>query len=463
MDWKNPIATILISTLSIIVSLNKPNKIVKSTNDILNLGVANDISLSLAVLIPIISSINLIMIYKYDIMFLMKRVMILVSIGSNLQMFNKFLNFVNYKNFLGIKNFKISITDTDLPSGFIEDIKYDEIFGEENLEKERNLKRWLKVNHFQVLSPSLERSGGLVFNVINIVSLCLSAILTYLYHNEKRWYLSNLIALGYIMNFINSVRLPNFKVSFVLLLGLLIYDVFFVFKTDVMVTVAKSVDLPIKLVFPMNDTFSIIGLGDIVLPGLFINLCYNHSRKYFIISVINYCISLVECFFVLNYYNFGQPALLYIVPHLLLSSVFTALVQGELSELFSYEMLKFDENFVYDEDSVDEIIEAQSEDEDEDDDYRLDSYDEWEFKVEDLDTDVDTLESIDDIIYQFGEDSDDGTFIIKSGLEMEESDIENDYGDEGEEEVGEDGGRKDDEDIETLLNDIQRSPRYRYI
>ncbi|CAH6718834.1 hypothetical protein CLIB1444_01S15544 [[Candida] jaroonii] len=463
MDWKNPIATILISTLSIIVSLNKPNKIVKSTNDILNLGVANDISLSLAVLIPIISSINLIMIYKYDIMFLMKRVMILVSIGSNLQMFNKFLNFVNYKNFLGIKNFKISITDTDLPSGFIEDIKYDEIFGEENLEKERNLKRWLKVNHFRVLSPSLERSGGLVFNVINIVSLCLSAILTYLYHNEKRWYLSNLIALGYIMNFINSVRLPNFKVSFVLLLGLLIYDVFFVFKTDVMVTVAKSVDLPIKLVFPMNDTFSIIGLGDIVLPGLFINLCYNHSRKYFIISVINYCISLAECFFVLNYYNFGQPALLYIVPHLLLSSVFTALVQGELSELFSYEMLKFDENFVYDEDSVDEIIEAQSEDEDEDDDYRLDSYDEWEFKVEDLDTDVDTLESIDDIIYQFGEDSDDGTFIIKSGSEMEESDIENDYGDEGEEEVGEDGGRKDDEDIETLLNDIQRSPRYRYI
>ena len=54
--------------------------------------------------------------------------------------------------------------------------------------------------------------------------------------------------------------------------GLFVYDVFFVFATDVMVTVAKSFDAPIKLLIPKDIwaptyNFSMLGLGDIVLPG----------------------------------------------------------------------------------------------------------------------------------------------------------------------------------------------------
>ena len=54
--------------------------------------------------------------------------------------------------------------------------------------------------------------------------------------------------------------------------GLFFYDIFWVFGTDVMVTVAKSFDAPIKLLFP-KDLFaaelqySMLGLGDIVIPG----------------------------------------------------------------------------------------------------------------------------------------------------------------------------------------------------
>merc|ERR1712032_964712 len=52
-----------------------------------------------------------------------------------------------------------------------------------------------------------------------------------------------------------------------------------------MLTVAKSIDAPIKLLFPtdwaaINDEtglsepkFSLLGLGDIVIPGIFIGLC----------------------------------------------------------------------------------------------------------------------------------------------------------------------------------------------
>ncbi len=51
------------------------------------------------------------------------------------------------------------------------------------------------------------------------------------------------------------------------------------FGTEVMVTVAKSFDAPIKLLFPKNlfdplrepgKGLSMLGLGDIVLPGKFI-------------------------------------------------------------------------------------------------------------------------------------------------------------------------------------------------
>jgi minor histocompatibility antigen H13 len=51
-----------------------------------------------------------------------------------------------------------------------------------------------------------------------------------------------------------------------------VYDIFWVFGTDVMVTVAKSFDAPVKLLWPKDLFaeqlhFSMLGLGDIVIPG----------------------------------------------------------------------------------------------------------------------------------------------------------------------------------------------------
>ena len=45
-----------------------------------------------------------------------------------------------------------------------------------------------------------------------------------------------------------------------------------------MVTVATSIDAPIKLQFPKDlstdpPKYSILGLGDIVIPGIFVSLC----------------------------------------------------------------------------------------------------------------------------------------------------------------------------------------------
>ncbi len=71
---------------------------------------------------------------------------------------------------------------------------------------------------------------------------------------------------------------------------LFVYDLFWVYETDVMVTVAKSIDLPLKLQFPYLDKhdnvmkFSMLGLGDIVLPGLLLSLCIKYDIDSCILS-----------------------------------------------------------------------------------------------------------------------------------------------------------------------------------
>lgn len=81
---------------------------------------------------------------------------------------------------------------------------------------------------------------------------------------------------------IETLSLPNFKVGYILMWGLFFYDIFWVFGTDVMVTVAKNIDAPIKLLFPIDmaavpPTFSMLGLGDIVIPGVFVAMALKYD------------------------------------------------------------------------------------------------------------------------------------------------------------------------------------------
>ncbi len=116
------------------------------------------------------------------------------------------------------------------------------------------------------------------------VSLALYAV----YATTKHWLLSNLYAEAFCIFAITSLVLDSFATGIALLSGLFFYDVFWVFGTDVMVTVAKGFDGPIKVLFPRNVLtllasgnllqskgvpMAMLGLGDIVLPGVFVALC----------------------------------------------------------------------------------------------------------------------------------------------------------------------------------------------
>ena len=66
------------------------------------------------------------------------------------------------------------------------------------------------------------------------------------------------------------LNLGSTKTGVILLWGLFLYDVWWVFFTPVMVAVATKIDGPIKLLFPtrsLDRKFNMLGLGDIVIPG----------------------------------------------------------------------------------------------------------------------------------------------------------------------------------------------------
>jgi len=186
----------------------------------------------------------------------------------------------------------------------------------------------------------------------DIVALFISIGLAYWYFVTKHWVANNILGLAFCIQAISMLSLGSYSIGSTLLIGLFFYDVFWVFGTDVMVTVARNFDAPIKLVFPKNIfaeafEFSMLGLGDIVIPGVFIALLLRfdahrqRGRKhfaeiYFSICYIAYIIGLVLTIFIMHTFQAAQPALLYLVPACLLSSFFTAFFRGELVPLFSY-------------------------------------------------------------------------------------------------------------------------------
>lgn len=123
-----------------------------------------------------------------------------------------------------------------------------------------------------------------------------------------------------------------------------------------------------------------------------------------------------------------------------------SMVRGEFSRFWNY-----DSTFEQYDDNNDYIVDHEAIDEEDDDDYALDSYDEWEFKVEELrDQVTDIDEDEEDIeFYNYLEDDDDQTFVIDNGDEdLEEND---DDGDDEEDD--------DDEEVEDISKLIEESSK----
>lgn len=211
------------------------------------------------------------------------------------------------------------------------------------------------------------------FDYVTVGCAIISVFFTAYYVITKNWIASNLFGEAFASSGIQFLDLDDFKTGMILLAGLFVYDIFWVFGTEVMVTVAKNFDAPIKLLFPKDLTaekfqFAMLGLGDIVIPGIFVALCLrfdyylatqrvNRSSKskskgglagtkfpkpYFTACLIAYIAGLITTVSVMHVFKAAQPALLYLSPACILSVLITGAIRGELPEVFSYksEMLK---------------------------------------------------------------------------------------------------------------------------
>ena len=242
---------------------------------------------------------------------------------------------------------------------------------------------------------------GAEISKLNIITFLLGLIVGGIYYFNKNWILNNILGMAFSIFGIENIALGEFKTGVILLSLLFFYDIFWVFFTPVMVSVAKNLEGPVKLMFPKlqeaieemkkekgDDNqyadksydpreYNMIGLGDIVIPGVYIALMlrfdiylfyqakkditqfgYSFKRmKYFWITFIFYNIGVLMALFSTYFFKHAQPALLYLVPCILLSSSIMALVNKDLKILWN-----FDEEKINKEEEEEEKEDSEEED-----------------------------------------------------------------------------------------------------
>ncbi|XP_061879810.1 signal peptide peptidase-like 2 [Entelurus aequoreus] len=199
-------------------------------------------------------------------------------------------------------------------------------------------------------------------------ALCVGVSITWMvFRNEDQWawVLQDGLGIAFCLYMLKTVRLPTFKACTLLLAVLFVYDVFFVFITpfftksgeSIMVEVAAGPSdsamhekLPMVLKVPrLNSSplalcdrpFSLLGFGDVLVPGLLVAYCNrfdiltHSSRIYFVACTIAYGVGLLITFVALAVMQMGQPALLYLVPCTLLTSLVVALWRRELPQFWT--------------------------------------------------------------------------------------------------------------------------------
>lgn len=119
----------------------------------------------------------------------------------------------------------------------------------------------------------------------HVFALLASVVTTVVYNSTSSPFLSNTLGYGLCYGSLLLISPTNLLIGSLVLIGLFFYDITMVFYTPYMVTVATKLDVPIKLQFEAASRRSILGLGDIVLPGILmafalrLDLWLHYQRK----------------------------------------------------------------------------------------------------------------------------------------------------------------------------------------
>ncbi|XP_022738189.1 signal peptide peptidase-like 2 [Durio zibethinus] len=221
------------------------------------------------------------------------------------------------------------------------------------------LSRWFK--HAGESSIKMPFFGAFSYLALAVSPFCVAlAVVWAVYRNVSyAWIGQDVLGIALIITVLQIVRVPNLKVGTVLLSCAFLYDIFWVFVSkklfheSVMIVVARGDKsgedgIPMLLKIPrMFDPwggYSIIGFGDILLPGLLIAFSLRYDwlanktlrSGYFLWAMIAYGLGLLVTYVALNLMDgHGQPALLYIVPFTLGTFLNLGRKRGDLGVLWS--------------------------------------------------------------------------------------------------------------------------------
>jgi minor histocompatibility antigen H13 len=182
----------------------------------------------------------------------------------------------------------------------------------------------------------------LEFSMLDVLLMPAAVAFCYWYYQKKHWVANNVLGLAFSLQGVEHLSLGTVQNGVILLCGLFFYDVFWVFCTPVMVSVAKNFDAPIKLLFPKSlgsAEMSMLGLGDIVIPGIMVaivlryDVAHGGKVKYFSSAMIGYVAGIAATIVVMNVFDAAQPALLYIVPSVLGATFGHAWMNGDVETL----------------------------------------------------------------------------------------------------------------------------------
>ncbi|PIN01649.1 putative protein, contains PA domain [Handroanthus impetiginosus] len=203
--------------------------------------------------------------------------------------------------------------------------------------------------------------GAISYLTLAVAPFCIAFAVVWAVYREVSfaWIGQDILGIALIITVLQIVRIPNLKVGTVLLGCAFIYDIFWVFisktlfKESVMIVVARGdrsgedgipMLLKIPRLFDPWGGYSIIGFGDILLPGLVVafSLRYDWLAKkslragYFLWAMLAYGLGLLITYVALNLMDgHGQPALLYIVPFTLGTFLALGRKRGDLNILWT--------------------------------------------------------------------------------------------------------------------------------
>lgn len=215
------------------------------------------------------------------------------------------------------------------------------------------------------------------FTPAEMVSFVFSSAFSLVYYlvikHDQDHLMNNVFGICFCVQAVEKISVGSFTNGVILLVGLFFYDIYWVFfshkqfGTSVMVDVAKNLDGPIKLLFPYSfatyaadgslltkPKYSLLGLGDIVIPGLFVALLLRYDavrggvvpkmaekivfpKPFFNVNIVSYAVGLLLSVGVMYFFNSAQPALLYLVPACVLGSLSVALCKGDFTQLCKYD------------------------------------------------------------------------------------------------------------------------------